>query len=120
VDDPTETATTDPGATATPTHRAPTATPRATATPCVATGQSVHWRNRIVSANTVTSAFVLAVGCAHPTITVNTSTAWPGSAKSVSDLKQTYIGRTADVLATRQGDGTYLASSVNAPVSSGD
>jgi hypothetical protein len=127
AEDPTATTTTDPGATATATtvHRTPTATPRPTATPCltptpVPIGQSVHWRNRLVSVNTGASTFVLSIGCgAHPTITVNTSTTWPGLAKSASDLPQ-YVGRTADVLATRQGDGSYLASSVNAPVSSGD
>jgi hypothetical protein len=125
VDDPTETATTDPAATATATTIRNTPTPRPTATPCltptpVPIGQSVHWRNRLVSVNTGTSMFVLSIGCgARPTITVSPSTTWPGLAKSVSDLPQ-YTGRTADVLATRQSDGTYLASSVNAPVSSGD
>jgi hypothetical protein len=63
---------------------------------------------------------VLAIACgARQTITVNASTTWPGLAKSASDLPQ-YIGRTADVLATRQSDGTYLASSVNAPVFGGN
>ncbi len=121
ADSPTETATTDPGATATATtpHRTPTATPRATSTPCAASGQTVHWRNRIVSANAGASTFVLAVGCARPTIITNSSTAWPGTAKGVSDLIP-YTGRTADVFANRQGDGTYLATSVTAPVSSGD
>ena len=124
AEDPTATAT-DPGATATATTVHNTPTPRATATPCltptpVPIGQSVHWRNRLVSVNTGTSTFVLSIGCgAHPTITVNSSSTWPGTAKTVSNLTA-YIGRTADVLATKQGDGTYLASSVNAPVFSGN
>ena len=104
------TATTDPGATATTIHRTPTPTPRATATPCVATGQSVHWISRIASVNT--TAFKLAVGCARPTITVNSATTWPGQAKSVADLKTNWV---ANVTATRQPDATYLASSVTAP-----
>jgi hypothetical protein len=63
---------------------------------------------------------VLSIGCgARPTITVNGPINWPGTAKSVSDLTS-YIGRTADVIATNQGNGTYLASSVNAPVFSGN
>jgi hypothetical protein len=125
AEDPTETATTDPGATATATTIHNTPTPRPTATPCltptpVPIGQSVHWRNRLVSVNTGASTFVLAITCgARPTITVNSSTTWPGLAKSANDLPQ-YIGRTVDILAIRQGDGTYLASSVNAPVSSGN
>lgn len=119
------TATTDPSATATATTLHNTPTPRPTATPCltptpVPIGQSVHWRNRLVSVNTGASTFVLAITCgSRPTTAVNASTTWPGLAKNASNLTQ-YIGRTADVLATRQGDGTYLASSVNAPVSSGD
>jgi hypothetical protein len=53
---------------------------------------------------------VLAVGCARPTIAVNPATQWPGPVKSLNVLR----GADAEVLATRQSDGTYLASSVNA------
>jgi hypothetical protein len=53
------------------------------------------------------------VGCARATITVNGATTWPGLAKQVSDLHTNWI---VDVRATRQGDGTYLASSVTAPI----
>jgi hypothetical protein len=107
AEDPT--ATTDPGATATATMTPRTPTPRATATPCPATGQLVHWLGRVVSRGTTT--FVLAVGCARPTIAANGATSWPGQAKQISDLHSGWI---ATVDATRQPDATYLASSVNA------
>jgi hypothetical protein len=70
----------------------------------------VHWIGRIVSVSATT--FKLAVGCARPTITVSGATAWPGQAKSVADLQTNWI---ANVIAARQPDASYLASSVTAP-----
>ena len=94
AEDPTTTTTTDPGATATATIVRRSPTPRSTATPCltptpVLIGQSVHWRNRLVSVNTGASTFALAIACgAHPAIVVDSNTTWPapGLAKSISGL----------------------------------
>jgi hypothetical protein len=105
AEDPT--ATTDPGATATTTPRTPT--PRATATPCAPTGQSVQWRGFVASVGA--TSFALRVGCARPTIGINGATTWPGQATKFTDLDSGWI---AIVVATRQPDATYLASSVNA------
>lgn len=115
AEDPTTT-TTDPGATATTPPTRPTSTPRPTATPCltptpVPTGQSVHWQGRIVSVNTVASSFVLRVGCARPTIAVDSNTTWTGAVTSFAALR---AGANAVILATRQSNGSYLANSVNA------
>jgi hypothetical protein len=116
AEDPTETATTDPGATATTPPTRPTSTPRPTATPCltptpVRTGQSVHWQGRIVSVNTVASSLVLRVGCARPTIAVDSNTTWTGAVTSFAALR---AGANAEILATRQSNGNYLANSINA------
>jgi hypothetical protein len=119
AEDPTTTTAADPGATATTPPARPTSTPRPTATPCGATptpvpiNQSVHWQGRVVrvSPNSAPSTFVLAVGCARPTIAVGGATTWPGQAKSVSDMS---VGWVAEVEATSQGGGTYLATLVNA------
>jgi hypothetical protein len=114
VEDPTGTATTDPGATATTIRSTPT--PRPTATLCLTptsapVGQSVHWQGRVVSVSVGDMSFVLRVGCGRPTIVVDSRTQWTGSVKSLAALR---TGANAEILATRQSDGAYLASSVNA------
>jgi hypothetical protein len=113
------TATTDPGATATATTIRNTPTSRPTATPCVATPTPlpagptpVHWQGRVVSLDTGAFTFVLRVGCARPTIAVQTGyTKWTGAVTSFATLR---VGANAAVDATSQGGGNYLASIVNA------
>jgi hypothetical protein len=117
VEDPTT--STDPGATATTPPARSTSTPRPTATPCLATptplpiNQPVHWQGRVVRVppNTAPSTFVLAIGCGRPTIAVDGATTWPGQAKSLSDMSAGWV---AEVEAISQGNGTYLATLVNA------
>ncbi len=112
--DATATATTDPGATATTPPTRPTSTPRPTATPCVATptstGQPPQWHGSIASVGA--TSFVLRVGCGRPTITVDGATTWPGQATQIADLRPGWIATV--VVKTRQSNGAYLASSVNA------
>ncbi len=112
TEEPNGTATTDPGATATTINNTPI--PRPTATPCltptpVPVGQSVHWQGRVVSVGG--TSFVLRVGCGRSTIAVDSATQWTGSVKSLAAMR---AGADAEILASRQSDGSYLASSVNA------
>jgi hypothetical protein len=109
--DPTATPMIDATPTATKGHPTPVPTPRPTATPCPPSGQSVQWLGFVASVSLGTSSFVLRVGCARPTIVANGATLWPGVAKTLADL---HSGWHATVLATRQPDATYLASSVTA------
>jgi hypothetical protein len=54
---------------------------------------------------------MLRVGCARPTIAVDSNTTWTGVVTSLAALR---AGANAEILATRQSNGNYLANSINA------
>ena len=87
-----------------------------TATPIPQVGQTLDLHGSVGSINTANSTFMLRVSGSSYTVTVNGSTQWPGTAKSISGTPSPPLaqGMQAEVVGVYQGGGNIQASKVDA------